>query len=207
MRPLFITIEGPDGAGKTTAAANVRKRLEARGITAICTREPGGSAIGEKIRTILLDPENSEMDEVVEAILYAASRRQHLKDIVLPALESGTTVICDRFVDSSLAYQGVARGIGFDKVWSINEPAIDGHLPDITFLLEISEEEAAKRMDNRGTADRIELEGRTFQKKVNEGFALAKKRFPDRIVSIDATKSPDELADEICEMIMEKAHG
>jgi dTMP kinase len=131
----FITFEGPDGSGKTTVSVKVTERLIKEGYSVILTREPGGSAIAEQIRNVILDPENTAMDDRTEALLYAASRRQHLVEKVLPALEQGTHVISDRFVDSSLAYQGCGRHLGIDPVMSINEFAIEGHMPDKTIYL------------------------------------------------------------------------
>ncbi|WP_294729890.1 dTMP kinase [uncultured Faecalibaculum sp.] len=197
MTGTFITIEGPDGAGKTTAAADLRNRLTAMGVPCLLTREPGGSAIAEQIRSILLNPENTAMDPVTEAILYAAARRQHLMEVVRPALEAGMTVICDRFVDSSLAYQGHARGLGFDTVWSINEPAVQDLLPDLTILLDIEDEQALARIQARGQLDRFDLEGRDFRKQVREGFLAALRRFPGRIVRIDGSQTREQVTEAI----------
>lgn len=208
MRPLFVTIEGADGAGKTTAAKGLQKLLEENGIDCLYTREPGGSQIAEKIRDILLDRAHKNMDAMTEAILYAASRRQHLTDIVLPAMVRGKTVICDRFVDSSLAYQGYARGLGFDKVWQLNQMAMEDCLPDVTFLLEVSPETArTRRAIRQEQADRIEAEGQAFQDKVMEGFELCADRFPRRIRKIDASRSPEQIAKEMFAACQELDHG
>ena len=133
---LFITIEGPDGSGKSTQIEKLRVYLEKKGYKAILTREPGGTEISEKIRNIILDKNNKEMNNMTEALLYAASRAQHVAEVIKPALEMGETVICDRFIDSSIAYQGYGRGIG-EPVRVINEYAVAGCMPDITFLLKL----------------------------------------------------------------------
>lgn len=208
MRPLFVTIEGADGAGKTTAALGLQKKLEENGLDCLYTREPGGSRIAEKIRDILLDPAHAEMDDMTEAILYAASRRQHLTDIVLPALRQGKTVICDRFVDSSLAYQGTARNLGFDKVWQLNQMAIQDCLPDVTILLEVSPDTARSRRQHRHEkADRIEAEGNVFQEKVIQGFEQCAARFPQRIRKVNADQSPSQVVEEIYGILQEAARG
>lgn len=207
MKGTFITIEGPDGAGKTTAARHILEQLQAQGIPCLLTREPGGSKIAEEIRNILLDPENTAMDPVTEAILYAAARRQHLQEIVVPALESGMTVLCDRFVDSSLAYQGWARGLGIDTVWELNQPAIRDLLPDLTILIDIDEEEAEARIRKRGGIDRFDLEDREFRRRVREGFREAAKRFPERIVTIDGSGTEEEVSARALQLIRERLHG
>jgi dTMP kinase len=134
----FITFEGPDGSGKTTVSSYVVKTLIELGYDVVHTREPGGVDIAEQIRRVILDPKNTKMDVKTEVLLYAASRRQHLIEKILPALEADKIVICDRFVDSSLAYQGVARGVGFDEVYTVNRFAIDDHLPELTIYLDLS---------------------------------------------------------------------
>lgn len=207
MNGTFITIEGPDGAGKTTAARHILEGLQAQGIPCLLTREPGGSKIAEEIRNILLDPENTAMDPVTEAILYAAARRQHLQEIVVPALESGMTVLCDRFVDSSLAYQGWARGLGIDTVWELNQPAIRDLLPDLTILIDIDEEEAEARIRKRGGIDRFDLEDREFRRRVREGFREAARRFPERIVTIDGSGTEEEVSARALQLIRERLHG
>ena len=209
MKGTFITIEGPDGAGNSTAAAHIRDSLEARGIDCLLTREPGGSVIAEQIRSILLDPGNTAMDPVTEAILYAAARRQHLAEVVRPALESGRTVICDRFVDSSLAYQGIGRNLGFDLVWQINEPAIQDTMPDVTILVDIGEEEARRRVKARGVTDRFDLEDRMFRERVHQGFLETARRFPDRIAVIDGEQSEKQVAADSLRVLEQRGllHG
>ncbi len=202
---LFISFEGCDGCGKTTALSNVLKRLEEKGIHPLVTREPGGSRIAEDIRNIILDKRNVEEDARTEALLYAASRRQHLVEIVLPALKEGKLVISDRYIDSSLAYQGYARGIGIDEVLSINAFAIDNVYPDLTFFLDLSPEEGLKRMKERTRgSDRLDDEAFSFHEKVYEGYQIVNERFKDRIIKIDAKPSPDVIADEIVEHILKK---
>ena len=153
---VFITFEGNDGSGKTTVCKAVQEELIKMGYDCIYTREPGGSKIAESIRNILLDVNNTEMDDRTEALLYAASRRQHLKEVVLPALENKKIVLCDRFIDSSLAYQGIARGIGLKEVWDINQFAIDGCMPEKTLFLSVSVETGKKRMNLRGDLNRLD---------------------------------------------------
>lgn len=202
---LFISFEGCDGCGKTTALNNVLKRLEEKGIHPLVTREPGGSRIAEDIRNIILDKRNVEEDPRTEALLYAASRRQHLVEIVLPALREGKIVISDRYIDSSLAYQGYARGIGIEEVLSINEFAIDNVYPDLTFFLDLSPEEGLKRMKDRTRgSDRLDEEALSFHEKVYEGYHIVNERFKDRIIRIDAKPSPDVIADEIVNHILNK---
>lgn len=202
---LFISIEGCDGCGKTTALTKVVEKLNALSINPLVTREPGGSKIAEQIRNIILDKNNTEEDCRTEALLYAASRRQHLVEIVLPALEAGKVVISDRYLDSSLAYQGYARGIGIDEVMSINTFAIDKTFPDVTFFLDLSPEEGLNRMKGRErSADRLDQEKLDFHQKVYEGYQIVNEMFKDRIVKIDASQAPDKVADDIVKIILEK---
>ena len=202
---LFISIEGCDGCGKTTALTKVVEKLNALSINPLVTREPGGSKIAEQIRNIILDKNNTEEDCRTEALLYAASRRQHLVEIVLPALKAGKVVISDRYLDSSLAYQGYARGIGIDEVMSINTFAIDKTFPDVTFFLDLSPEEGLNRMKGRErSADRLDQEKLDFHQKVYEGYQIVNEMFKDRIVKIDASQAPDKVADDIVKIILEK---
>lgn len=202
---LFISIEGCDGCGKTTALTKVVEKLNALSINPLVTREPGGSKIAEQIRNIILDKNNTEEDCRTEALLYAASRRQHLVEIVLPALKAGKVVISDRYLDSSLAYQGYARGIGIDEVMSINTFAINKTFPDVTFFLDLSPEEGLNRMKGRErSADRLDQEKLDFHQKVYEGYQIVNEMFKDRIVKIDASQAPDKVADDIVKIILEK---
>lgn len=198
---LFVSFEGPEGSGKTTITKIVSEYFEAKSQPVLCTREPGGIPISEKIRALILNPEHKEMDDRTEALLYAASRRQHLIEKIQPALNEGKLVICDRFIDSSLAYQGYARGIGIDAVWDINMFAIDGFLPDLTIFLDVKPEEGLERIGVRGYKDRLELEGNVFHDKVYQGYQEVIRRFPDRIKIVDAHQSIDAVAADVIAII------
>lgn len=203
---MFITIEGPEGSGKTTVAKNVVEKLINEGYKVLYTREPGGVGIAEKIRDIILDVNNTNLDPRSEALLYAASRRQHLVEKVIPALEKGYIVICDRFVDSSLAYQGYARDIGIDEIYNINMFAINDKWPDITILLDIDPEVGLQRiMQNRqNEVNRLDLEGMNFHNKVHKGYQIIKEKYADRITLVDGNKSKDEVFDEVYKIIKER---
>ena len=192
---FFITFEGPDGSGKSSASTGVYKRLLENGYDAIYTREPGGIDISEQIRNIILDPKNTMMDSKTEALLYAASRRQHWVEKVIPALNEGKIVICDRFVDSSLAYQGYARGLGIEEVYKINQFAIDNHLPDKTLFLNVDAKTGLDRISNRANKDRLDQEELSFHNAVFEGYQKVIEMFKDRMIIIDATKSEVEVVD------------
>lgn len=208
MRGLFITIEGPDGSGKSTIVKELTQKLDEAQITYITTREPGGIDIAEQIRAIILSPKNTTMDVRTEALLYAASRRQHLVEKILPALEKGIHVICERFVESSLAYQGYGRGIGIDKVWMINQFAIDDTLPDITIFLDVNPEIGLARINaNRKNLDRLDLEGIEFHKRVYEGYNIVKEMFRDRIIVVDANRTIDEVVEDVYQIIYKKIKG
>ncbi|MCG7346193.1 dTMP kinase [Sporosarcina sp. ACRSL] len=200
---IFITFEGPEGAGKTTVIAEIYKRLVAEGKKAILTREPGGIRISEKIRNIILDNEHQEMDGRTEALLYAAARRQHLVEKIIPALEEGNIVLCDRFVDSSLAYQGYARGLGMDEVMSINAFAIDNTMPDRTVYFDITPEEGLRRISKNDEREQNRLDNETlqFHHKVHEGYQLLIEKFPDRIVSTDASQPLSEVTENVWKII------
>ncbi len=192
---FFITFEGNDGAGKTTIAKACMDQLKEQGHEVIYTREPGGSRIAEQIRGILLDNENTDMDARTEAILYAAARRQHLVDIVAPALAQGKIVLCDRFLDSSLAYQGVGRGLGINEVEELNRFAIHDLMPDKTIFLAVSNEIAQQRMGARSEAlNRLDNEKADFHEKVRAGYEKLLQRDPQRIVKIDASGSVDHVS-------------
>lgn len=198
---LFITFEGNDGSGKTTMAQLIYDRLNQEGYDVILTREPGGIEIAEKIRDIILDPANTAMDARCEALLYAASRRQHLAQKVIPALNDKKIVICDRFIDSSLAYQGHARGIGIDEVYELNQFAIDSYMPDLTLFFKISVEEAKKRMDARGNLNRLDQEQSDFHQKVREGYELICQKYPQRIKVIDAHPAIEIVLEDVYQNI------
>ena len=192
----FITFEGPDGCGKTTQIELVKEYLSSKGFDIVLTREPGGTPISEKIRAILLDSDNKEESEVTEALLYAASRAQHVAEKIKPALEEGKVVLCDRFMDSSLAYQAYARGLGEDVI-SINMFAIQGCSPDLTIFLDLDPEIGQKRQVERGKLDRLEQEGLSFQKKVYDGYQQLIKKYPDRIKVVNADRDPDSISKDI----------
>ena len=184
---MFISFEGLDGCGKTTQAAMLAAALELEGRTVVRVREPGGTPIGERIRELLLDG-GSVIGRPAEALLYAAARAQLVDQVILPALARGEVVVADRFIDSSLAYQGVARGLGLEQVLQANELATGGLMPDITLLLRLPPELAATRRGD--TPDRIESESDGFHAAVAEGFAAAAARFPERIHVVDASGPP-----------------
>ena len=204
QKALFVTFEGPDGSGKTTISQGVYKKLTQLGYDCIYTREPGGIRISEDIRDIILDTKNTNMDIRTEALLYAASRRQHLVEKIIPALKQNQIVICDRFIDSSLAYQGIGRSIGFEEVLQINQFAIEGLFPDLTIYLDISAQEGLKRIEDRNHKDRLDLESIDFHNKVYEGYELVLKKFKDRIRIVDAQKSIGEIIDCAVEVIIKE---
>jgi dTMP kinase len=195
----FITFEGPDGAGKTTIINMVADQLT----NVLVTREPGGIDIAEQIRRVILAKENTAMDPRTEALLYAAARRQHLMEKVKPALVAGKVVLCDRFVDSSLAYQGYARGLGIDEVWKINQFAIEQMMPELTIYFDIEPELGLKRINkNKGREiNRLDLENLEFHHKVRQGYQQLMERFPTRIVAIDASGSVDEVFKQTIELV------
>lgn len=195
----FISFEGGDGSGKSTQIQILREFLEERGYDVILTREPGGTPISEKIRSIILDKANSEMDDMTEALLYAAARAQLVSQIIRPALEEGKVVICDRFVDSSMAYQAYARGLG-DSVKIINAFAVGDCMPDLTILLKVNPQVGSSRIGNR-ERDRIELASSDFHKKVYEGYLQLEKLYPERIVGIDAADTIENISGIISERI------
>lgn len=197
MRGKFITIEGPEGAGKTSALAELLIRLEADvKAEVVVTREPGGVYLAEKIRNIILDNEHTEMDARTEALLYAAARRQHLIEKVLPALERGAWVICDRFVDSSLAYQGAGRKIGMEEVAQLNEFATDHLQPDLTLYLDVDIDTGLMRIrKGRTTAElnRLDNELPEFHQRIRHGYLKLAEMYPERIKTIDARQNLDQV--------------
>lgn len=200
MRGLFITLEGGDGAGKSTQIRNIRSFFEDRGFVVLLTREPGGTKISEKLREILLDKDNAEMDPVTEMLIYAASRAQNVREVIIPALEEGKVVICDRFTDSSIAYQGYGRELG-EMVAEVNARATGGLEPDITFWLDVDPETGKERAKKDGELDRLELETMDFHYRLYEGYRTLARENPGRIKRIDASKSPDEIWDNIHEYL------
>ena len=205
MRGIFITIEGPDGSGKTAALQEVAPRLQQEmNRKVVATREPGGSPIAEKIRSLILDPSHTDMDSRTEALLYAASRRQHLIEKVLPVLESGDVIFCDRFVDSSIAYQGYARGIGEEGIREINQFATEGIEPDVTLYIDVPAEVGIQRihanLDER-EYNRLDQEKLAFHEKVRAGYLQLAKANPERIVVVDGTMSREEVAESCYQII------
>ena len=202
---FFIVFEGPDGCGKTTVADIICDKLNELGYEVVHTREPGGIEIAEKIRSIILDPKNTTMDARTEALLYAASRRQHLVEKVIPAINEGKIVVCERFVYSSLAYQGEGRNIGFDPILKINDFAINGTYPDLTIYLDINEELGLKRIESRNFKDRLDSESLSFHHKVNEGYKKVLERFNDTKI-VDASKPLDDVVDVVLKLILDLIH-
>jgi dTMP kinase len=201
---IFITFEGPEGAGKTTIISMISKELDKQGLHILHTREPGGIEIAEKIRSVILDKSHTAMDPRTEALLYAAARRQHLVEKVQPALNNGKIVLCDRFIDSSLAYQGYARGLGVDEVFSINQFAIERKMPDLTLYFDIDPEIGLNRINQHENREvnRLDLEDLQFHQKVREGYELLLKRFPERIIKIDASQPLETVFKTTLETIL-----
>lgn len=206
MNGLFITIEGPDGAGKTSVLEELYPRLQLEAKREVVkTREPGGVKISEKIRRIILDPKNQEMDERTEALLYAAARRQHLIEVILPALNAGKIVICDRFVDSSLAYQGAGRRIGMTEIAQINEFAIEGTRPDFTLYLDVDSDTGLQRIQNGRThqMDRLDSEGLEFHQRVRHAYLKLAEENPVRIHKVDARMGLQDVVEASYSAIVE----
>ena len=201
QRGLFITVEGTDGSGKTTQIMLMEAYLKQKGHEVVLTREPGGTRISEKIREIVLDPENDEMGITAEMLLYASARAQLVSQIIRPAIESGKTVICDRFVDSSFVYQGFGRGIDLKTIEEVNKLAIEGIWPDITFFFDIDPEVALRRRIAATTADRIEKEKIEFHKRVYSGYKKLSLLYPERIKMIDSNKSIEEISKEVVQWL------
>lgn len=205
MKGLFITFEGCEGCGKTTIMEMVASMLKEMNIPVYKTREPGGVKISEEIRNVILNVDNTAMEGRTEALLYAASRRQHLVEVVIPKLNEGYVVLCDRYVDSSLAYQGYARGIGIDEVLSINEFAINGLYPDKTIFLDCKPEVGLTRIghnDNR-EVNRLDKEALSFHNKVYEGYKIIEERFPDRFININGENSLDKVYRDTLNKVLE----
>lgn len=202
MAGIFISFEGPDGAGKTTQVKLLDRHLRQKGYDVLVTREPGGTPVGEEIRKILLNRNNKDMDAVTEMYLYAASRAQHVKQVIKPALDKGGIVLCDRFVDSSIAYQGFGRGLGMDVVEAVNRYALGGIVPDLTLFFDIRPEDALARGRVRPEGmDRLESEELEFHRRVYRGFCVLRERHADRIKSVDASGSVDEVFKQVLELV------
>ena len=202
---MFITFEGPEGSGKTSIANKLVEHLISLGYPIVFTREPGGTPIAEEIRNVILDKKNTALDARAEALLYAASRRQHLVEKVWPALESGKIVICDRYLDSSLAYQGGARGLGVDNILAINEFATEKSMPDLTILFDLEPEIGFARIaaNKNREVNRLDLEAKSFHIKVRETFLDLSKRFSDRYKIVDASQPFDDVFNAALNIILD----
>ena len=208
MRGLFITFEGSDGAGKSTQIRLLNEYLQEKGLNTLVSREPGGCRLAEKIRELLLDTENKEMSARTEALLYAAARAQHVEEVIKPAVLSGKIVLCDRFVDSSYAYQGYGRELGLQEIIDINCFGMQDFLPDHTFFLQLPPDKAFLRMNENKVHDRLESAGEAFHKRVYEGFLTVCEKFKDRISIIDVQGTKQETHARIrqaLESILKKA--
>lgn len=205
MNIKFITFEGGEGSGKTTIIKRLVEDLKNNNINCVVTREPGGSKISEQIRNVILSVDNKNMDYMTEALLYAASRKQHLEEIVKPAIDNGNVVICDRYLDSSLVYQGYARGLGIENVYDINMYATGGYLPQLTILLDVAPEVGLERIaKNHRDVNRLDLEKASFHKKVHEGYLKISEMYSDRIVRIDANKDIDDVYNAVKEAVFSR---
>ena len=203
---MFVTIEGPEGSGKSSVTKEVVKLLEKDGETIVLTREPGGTPIAEEIRNVILDKKNTAMDPMTEALLYAASRRQHLVEKVWPLSKEGKIVISDRFLDSSLAYQGGARGLGIDKILDLNQYATDGFYPDLTLLFDLDPRIGLQRIaaNNNREVNRLDLEKIDFHDNVRKTFLELAARFKDRFVVLDASKPFEEVVQDAYHAIKDR---
>ena len=204
MKGKFITLEGCEGAGKSTQLNLLKEYFDKNGVEYISTREPGGTPVAEKIRAVILDVDNKGMADECEALLYAASRAEHLKNKVIPAMKEGKIVLCDRFIDSSFAYQVYARGLDFSVVEKANFYAIENCMPNVTLFLDIAPKAAFARKGGADKTDRIEQEGLAFHQRVYEGYVDLARRYPERIVRIDASGSADEIFERILTVLRER---
>lgn len=200
---MFITFEGGEGSGKTSIIKRIESNLLEFGYDVLVTREPGGSIVAEQIRKVILDSKNTSMTAETEALLFAASRTQHLEEIVLPALKANKIVLCDRYVDSSLAYQAYARNLGFEFVLSANSYAIR-HLPNLTFYLDVLPEIGLKRISVRDDLNRLDKEKESFHEKVRQGYLKVLEMYPERVVKIDANGTIDQMEIDIMKVLKEK---
>ena len=197
----FLSMEGLDGSGKGTQLELLTESLARFGFEVVRSREPGGSPIGEKIRDILLDRHNMEMTPETEMLLYAAGRAQHVREVIRPAVEAGKVLLCDRFVDSSIAYQGGGRQLGVAEVTAVNAPAVDGMLPDATVYLSLDHRQALERRCAASVPDRMEIEAEAFHARVETAFLQLIDREPDRFVVVDASRSREEIAKDVWERV------
>ena len=203
MKGLFITIEGNDGSGKSSVISELKKELAKHHLDVIYSREPGGSYVAEKIREVILDKDNIQMDKRTEALLYAASRRQHLMETVFPALNEGKIVVCDRFIDSSLTYQGVARGIGVDEILQMNQFATEGFMPDLTIYLLVDAKLGLSRKSHQKELDRMEMEKLDFHQKVYDAYIMLAERFKDRVKIVDGNGTIKEECDMVNKIVID----
>ncbi|ANE46014.1 thymidylate kinase [Paenibacillus swuensis] len=202
----FVTVEGGEGAGKSTLTERLQQELESLGYDVMLTREPGGIDIAEQIRSVILDPVNTAMDRRTEALLYAAARRQHLVEKVLPALKQGQIVLCDRFIDSSLAYQGHARGLGMEAVYEINRFATEGSMPQLTLYMDVEPQIGLDRVyaNQQREINRLDLEKLAFHEKVREGYLMLAHKFSERIVTIDANREPEAIYQDCLKTLLDR---
>lgn len=203
---IFITFEGPDGAGKTSVLQALLPRLEEFGKELVTTREPGGVAIAEDIRSVILDPENTAMDDKTELLLYIAARRQHLQERIVPALEAGKLLLVDRFIDSSVAYQGFGRGLNVEDIAWLNRFATDGLLPDLTLYFDIEVEEGLARIakNRHHDVDRLDMETVDIHQRVRNGYLSILEKEPNRVVKIDASQSLEAVVEAAFTVIVER---
>lgn len=202
----FISIEGPDGSGKSSLIKELTRRLRELGYDVLATREPGGSPIAEHIREVILDVSNTSMDAKTEALLFAAARRQHLVETILPALEAGKLVISDRFIDSSIAYQGVARGIPAEDIWTINQFGIEDHMPDLTLLIDVPAEvglERIYRSQGQRQFDRLDQESIEFHQLVRNAF-LEIEKHNERVILVDGNQTVAEVTQDCLSILKNK---
>ena len=204
---LFLTVEGPDGAGKTTQIELLRDYLSDKGYDIIVCREPGGTPISEAVRNVILNKEFTEMGHMTELLLYAAARAQLIEEVIRPALEDGKIVICDRFVESSAVYQGIARGMGIDLVYKVNQFAIGDTMPDLTIMIDLDAEAGISRKKKQAELDRMESETIDFHKKVVEGYRQLASLHPDRIYTVDGSLTIEEIHQKIVSQVNKKIHG
>ena len=198
----FLSMEGLDGSGKGTQIRLLTDALDRYGFELVLSREPGGCPISEKLRDIVLDKHNTEMDDITEAIIYAASRAQHVREVIRPAIRAGKVMFSDRFVDSSVAYQGGGRQLGVQKILDINAPAVDGTLPMATVYLDVDHETSLKRRAAATELDRMELEGDSFHARVEAGYRELIRRDPERFIVVDATRTPEEIGKEVAQRVI-----
>lgn len=198
---IFITMEGPDGSGKTTQIELLETYLENKGYDIVIAREPGGTVIGEAVREIILNPEYQEMSHMTELLLYAAARAQLVNQVIRPALSEGKAVICDRFVESSAVYQGIGRGLGVDTVYEVNNYALGDVKPKLTIFMDLDAEVGIRRKKDQTELDRMELEDMSFHRRVVEGYRHLAQLYPERIFSVDATLPIDTIHSMLVEEV------